>query len=112
MFVMTLMAGKLTDEVVRKRRSTGSTQAMMSGPHWLDVGDAADTSFRAAGQRAELEDDHGAFCRRQPQDDRTKRMIIADGLTMITVECIDELADYAGLKPAIAASPNARCAAG
>lgn len=35
---------------------------------------------------------------------RTKRLLIADmDSTMITVECIDELADYAGIKPQIAA---------
>ena len=40
----------------------------------------------------------------QPLGDRTKKLIIADmDSTMITVECIDELADYAGLKPQIAA---------
>ena len=36
--------------------------------------------------------------------DRRKRLLIADmDSTMITVECIDELADYAGIKPQIAA---------
>lgn len=35
---------------------------------------------------------------------RSKRLLIADmDSTMITVECIDELADYAGIKPQIAA---------
>lgn len=35
---------------------------------------------------------------------RNKRLLIADmDSTMITVECIDELADYAGIKPQIAA---------
>ena len=35
---------------------------------------------------------------------RRKRLLIADmDSTMITVECIDELADYAGIKPEIAA---------
>src|SRR3546814_13775110 len=40
----------------------------------------------------------------QPLGDRTKKLIIADmDSTMITCECIDELADYAGLKPQISA---------
>jgi len=39
----------------------------------------------------------------QPAKDRRKRLIVADmDSTMITVECIDELADYAGIKPQIA----------
>lgn len=40
----------------------------------------------------------------QPAAGRRKKLIIADmDSTMITVECIDELADYAGIKPQIAA---------
>ena len=44
----------------------------------------------------------------QPMEGREKRLLIADmDSTMITVECIDELADYAGLKPQIAAITEA-----
>ncbi|MEY2926324.1 MAG: hypothetical protein RL367_801 [Pseudomonadota bacterium] len=40
----------------------------------------------------------------QPESDRRRKLIIADmDSTMITIECIDELADYAGIKPQIAA---------
>ena len=40
----------------------------------------------------------------QPRDGRAKRLLVADmDSTMITVECIDELAGYAGIKPEIAA---------
>ena len=39
----------------------------------------------------------------QPMATREKRLLVADmDSTMITVECIDELADYAGIKPQIA----------
>jgi phosphoserine phosphatase len=39
----------------------------------------------------------------QPAEGRRKRLIVADmDSTMITVECIDELADYAGIKAQIA----------
>lgn len=39
----------------------------------------------------------------QPAADREKKLLVADmDSTMITVECIDELADYAGIKPQIA----------
>ncbi len=44
----------------------------------------------------------------QPAAGREKRLLVADmDSTMIGVECIDELADYAGLKPAIAAITDA-----
>ncbi len=39
----------------------------------------------------------------QPEANRLKKLLISDmDSTMITVECIDELADYAGIKPQIA----------
>src|SRR3546814_8274850 len=40
----------------------------------------------------------------QPMATREKKLLIADmDSTMITVECLDELADYAGIKDEIAA---------
>ena len=110
MFVATLIAdGKLTGEVVRE----AIDRLDMSGhdvgaPHWLDVGDAADIVFEGSlvSARKELAKmDHGALdVVVQPLGDRTKKLIIADmDSTMITCECIDELADYAGLKPQISA---------
>lgn len=40
----------------------------------------------------------------QPEANRLKKLLISDmDSTMITIECIDELADYAGIKPQIAA---------
>ncbi|WP_417621736.1 phosphoserine phosphatase SerB [Parasphingorhabdus sp.] len=39
----------------------------------------------------------------QPEANRRKKLLISDmDSTMITIECIDELADYAGIKPQIA----------
>ena len=110
MFVATLIAaGKLTDEVVREAIDRlDATGHDVGAPHWLDEGDAADIVFHGSlvSARAELAlMDHGSLDTIvQPQGDRTKKLIIADmDSTMITVECIDELADYAGLKPEIAA---------
>ncbi len=110
MFVATLIAaGKLTDEVVREAIDRlDATGHDVGAPHWLDVGDAADIVFQGSlvSARAELAKmDHGSLdIIVQPQGDRTKKLIIADmDSTMITVECIDELADYAGLKSEIAA---------
>lgn len=110
MFVATLIAaGKLTGEVVREAIDRlDATEHDVGAPHWLDEGDAADIVFHGSlvSARAELAKmDHGALdVVVQPLGDRTKKLIIADmDSTMITVECIDELADYAGLKPQIAA---------
>ena len=77
---------------------------------WLDEGEAADLLFALdpARARAALE---GAFAGDvvvQPLAWREKRLLVADmDSTMITVECIDELADYAGLKPEVAAVTEA-----
>jgi phosphoserine phosphatase len=39
----------------------------------------------------------------QPETHRRRKLLVADmDSTMITIECIDELADYAGIKPQIA----------
>ena len=73
----------------------------------VEAGVACDLLFavRPDGARTALE---GAFAGVdvvvQPRDGREKKLLVADmDSTMITVECIDELADYAGIKPAIAA---------
>lgn len=79
---------------------------------WIDEGFAADIWFaglstveaRVAVEASNLVVDVFA----QPVSTRTKRLLIADmDSTMITVECIDELADYAGIKPQIAAVTEA-----
>ncbi|WP_294137181.1 phosphoserine phosphatase SerB [Sphingobium sp.] len=73
---------------------------------WLDADKAADIFFAAdpVAARAALTDlGQGIDIIVQPQATREKALIIADmDSTMITVECIDELADYAGIKPQIA----------
>ena len=76
-------------------------------PEWIDAGEAADLPFgridRAAA-RAALEGLlPGVDVIVQPRAGRAKRLLVADmDSTMITIECIDELADYAGIKPQIA----------
>ena len=76
------------------------------GVEMLDEGAAVDLLFDSGpdAARAALE---GAFERVdvvvQPEAGREKALIVADmDSTMITVECIDELADYAGIKAQIA----------
>ncbi|RJF86636.1 phosphoserine phosphatase SerB [Oleomonas cavernae] len=84
--------------------------AQVDEPQWLSPGEAADIQFDGLGfaaaegitdiSLAGLAVDRLA----QAVDDRAKRLLIADmDSTMITVECIDELADFAGLKAEISA---------
>lgn len=81
--------------------------AMPGAVAWLDEGVAADLPFGRtdrAGARAALEGLlPGVDVVIQPQAARAKKLLVADmDSTMITIECIDELADYAGIKPQIA----------
>ena len=81
-------------------------------PRWLDPGIAADIPFTPDGadDKAIAERVRGALAGRpidvvvQPLATRRKRLFVADmDSTMIGQECIDELADYAGLKAHVAA---------
>ena len=79
---------------------------------WIDHGEAADLGFDglpAGDARAAVEAlGLGVDIFAQRLSTRSKRLIIADmDSTMITVECIDELADYAGIKPQVAAVTEA-----
>jgi phosphoserine phosphatase len=73
---------------------------------WLKEGNAADLRFSAdaLAARAALDDQLGAIdVIIQEEAHRRRKLLVADmDSTMITVECIDELADYAGIKPQIA----------
>jgi phosphoserine phosphatase len=73
---------------------------------WVEEGSAADIFFTGAeaAARAALEGLSAGFdAVVQPAERRRKRMLVADmDSTMITVECIDELADYAGVKAEVA----------
>jgi phosphoserine phosphatase len=82
-------------------------------PHWLAEGEAADIPFTPDGdrdQRALADRVRDALAGRpvdvvvQPAEHRRKRLFLADmDSTMIGQECIDELADHAGLKAHVAA---------
>ena len=80
------------------------------GFDWLDEGSAADIECCASADdgpriRVALEGKlSGVDIVVQPAAHRVKRLLVADmDSTMIAVECIDELADYAGLKAEVAA---------
>ena len=108
MFVATLVASDRLGQgdiaqAVDRLRDAGCQPGDIA---WLDEAKAADIVFAAdpVAARAALNgvgDKVDVIV--QPVANREKKLLIADmDSTMITVECIDELADYAGIKPQIA----------
>ena len=112
MFIATLIAATLAKGDVSAacdRLSAAGCAAV--GWEWIDDGVAADIAFAAdpVVARSTLEGAiAGADVVVQPSHGRQKALLIADmDSTMITVECIDELADYAGIKDQVAAVTEA-----
>jgi phosphoserine phosphatase len=73
--------------------------------HWIDEGDAADLRFAGdlKAARWALQALPEVDFVVQPDEPRWKRLLVADmDSTVIGQECIDELADYAGLKDQVA----------
>ncbi|OYY66886.1 phosphoserine phosphatase SerB [Sphingomonas sp. 28-62-11] len=113
MFIATLIAADRLDaghisEALDRLNAAGCA---VVGSGWVEPERAADLMFGQAPDmaRTALE---GTFDRTdvvvQGMMARPKSLLIADmDSTMITVECIDELADYAGIKPQIAAVTEA-----
>ncbi len=108
MFIATLIAAESIAERdisdAANRLDTGGCG--VTGWEWLDEGRAADVRFASdpAAARAAIEGVYAATdIAIQSAATRDKTLLVADmDSTMITVECIDELADYAGIKPQIA----------
>jgi len=107
MFIATLIADSLTAGQLGEAADRLASAHCVPGEwRWLDEGRAADLAFahHPDAARGALE---GAFAATdvivQPAEGRAKKLLVADmDSTMITVECIDELADYAGIKAQIA----------
>jgi phosphoserine phosphatase len=109
-----LIATLIASEQGLGAREIAIAQTAMAGvggiagaAEWLEEGLAADLPFAridAVAARAALEGLlPGVDVIVQPRAGRAKRLLVADmDSTMITIECIDELADYAGIKPQIA----------
>jgi phosphoserine phosphatase len=100
--VLTAALGALDDDHV-------TTVSAVIGlvPHWLSPGTACE--FRAAVPGM-LNSARGALGQARvdvnvvPNERRKKRLLVADmDSTIIGCECIDEIADFAGIKPQIAA---------
>ena len=71
---------------------------------WVEQGDAVDLIVDNVASGRALEGWNGCDVIVQLAEDREKKLLAADmDSTIIGQECIDELADYAGIKPSIAA---------
>ncbi len=100
--VLTAALGALDDRSV-------TTVGAITGnsPHWLAPGTACE--FRVAeptivGAARSALDHASVDANVVPNEHRRKRLLIADmDSTIIGCECIDEIADFAGIKPQIAA---------
>jgi len=109
-FIATLIAsnGTLSSADLDKARDAlAGIGAMPGTAAWIDEGVAADLPFGRVDRpaaRAALEGLlPGVDVVVQTPVNRAKKLLVADmDSTMITIECIDELADYAGIKPQIA----------
>ena len=107
MAIATLIAaGRLDDRLVdRALGLLREVDPKASFLHWIDEGDAADLSYNgdAKAARWALDGLEGVDLAVQPEEPRWKRLFVADmDSTIIGQECIDELADYAGLKEKVA----------
>ena len=107
MAIATLIAaGRLDDRLIDRAlgllREVDPTASFL---HWIDEGDAADLKFGGDLKSARwalggLEQVDFVV---QPDEPRWKRLLVADmDSTIIGQECLDELADYAGLKDKVA----------
>ena len=107
MAVATLIAaGRLDDRLVdRALGLLREVDPKASFSHWLDEGDAADLKFsgdfKSARWALSALDSVDAVV--QPDEPRWKKLLVADmDSTIVGQECLDELADYAGLKDRVA----------
>ena len=100
-----IAAGRLDDRLLAAALSRLGDARFVG---WIDQGDAVDLGVgdgpAARAARAALEGWESVDVIVQPADNRRKQLLVADmDSTIIGQECIDELADYADLKPQIAA---------
>jgi phosphoserine phosphatase len=100
--VLTAALGGLADDAV-----SSVSKLVGASPHWLSPGTACE--FRVADQSIVTQVRNAVKGARVdanvvPSERRKKRLLIADmDSTIIGCECIDEIADFAGVKPQIAA---------
>lgn len=108
MLIATIVASETLGQgdISEARDRIAATGAEPAETRVLEPGKAVDIPFAgdAAAARAAVQAMPGTHdVVVQPEETRAKKLLIADmDSTMITVECIDELADYAGIKAQIA----------
>ncbi|HYI43002.1 MAG TPA: phosphoserine phosphatase SerB [Sphingomicrobium sp.] len=101
-----IAAGRLDDRLVD--RALGLLREVDPAARfgeWIDEGDAADLRFKGdlAAARWALDSLADADVVVQDEEPRFRRLLVADmDSTVIGQECIDELADFAGLKREVA----------
>jgi phosphoserine phosphatase len=101
-----IAAGRLDDRIID--RALGLLRELDPKARflaWIDEGDAADLAYSgdARAARWALDALDGVDLVVQPAEPRWKRLFVADmDSTIIGQECIDELADYVGLKDRVA----------
>jgi len=104
--VTLIAAGRLDDRLIDRAlgllREVDPKAAFW---HWIDEGDAADLQFTGelASARWALSGLDDADVVVQEEEPRFRKLLVADmDSTMIGQECIDELADFVGLKREVA----------
>jgi phosphoserine phosphatase len=108
MFIATLIAAETlgSGDISTAEDALAAAGVHSFGRSWIEPDRACDLLFSAAPEhaRSALEGLLGGVdVIVQGEAGRRKKLLVADmDSTMITVECIDELADYAGIKPQIA----------
>ena len=107
MAIATLIAaGRLDDRLIdRALGLLREVDPSAAFSQWIDEGDAADLRFAGDFKSARwaLEELSEVDVFVQPEEPRFRRLLVADmDSTVIGQECIDELADFAGLKREIA----------
>jgi len=110
LFIATLIAADLPKgEIAAARDRLDDAGCLPVAQVWVEQGEAIDLQIGRDPDAARTAlEGQGYDVVVQPAEDRRKKLIVADmDSTMITVECIDELADYAGIKAQIAAVTEA-----
>ena len=112
--VLTLIAPagkeKLTQALISKISTAIAKEgALLLSQEWLAADVACDMTFAriepeiAESIAREVIGREPVDCIAQPTDNRQKRMLISDmDSTIITIECVDEIADFAGVKEKVA----------
>ncbi|WP_299326319.1 phosphoserine phosphatase SerB [Parasphingopyxis sp.] len=109
MLIATLIAADRlpAGDISRASDMLASAGGEVAGSDWIEPDKAADIRFSgdiANARQAMAAFDGAVDAIVQPEKGRAKALFVADmDSTMITVECLDELADYAGFKDHVSA---------